>query len=108
MPFLKKAFKACKPAITNLLTTLRPDFFIHDNFQPWPSDVAAKLHIHGVRFITFNASSLCMYYHFMKTGTMATQSGCPLESIDAADFQRQATDKIGSDENKPLWHFSEG
>ncbi|XP_031500261.1 beta-D-glucosyl crocetin beta-1,6-glucosyltransferase-like [Nymphaea colorata] len=93
--FLKKAFKACKPAIT----TLRPDFFIHDNFPPWASDVAAKLHIHGVRFVTFNASSLCMYYHFMKTGTMASQSGCPLESIGVADFQRQATDKIGSDED---------
>ncbi|CAN6452391.1 unnamed protein product [Victoria cruziana] len=99
MPLLKKAFSACKPAITEILTILRPDFLIHDGYPPWASDVAAELHIHAVQFTTFNASSMCTYYHFVKTGTMDARSGSPLESIDVADRQQEATDKIGSDED---------
>ncbi|KAF3795421.1 Flavanone 7-O-glucoside 2''-O-beta-L-rhamnosyltransferase [Nymphaea thermarum] len=88
---LKKAFHSCKPAITNILTTLNPDFIVHDFFPPWISTLAAELHIRAIHFITFNASTICFYYSFFTKGTTGDS---PLRAIKLQDYESRYIDRL--------------
>ncbi|XP_049936505.1 uncharacterized protein LOC116264263 [Nymphaea colorata] len=88
---LKKAFHSCKPAITNILTTLNPDFIVHDFFPPWISTLAAELHIRAIHFITFNASTVCFYYSFFTKGTTGDS---PLRAIKLQDYESRYIDRL--------------
>ncbi|KAF3795419.1 Beta-D-glucosyl crocetin beta-1-6-glucosyltransferase [Nymphaea thermarum] len=93
MLHLKKAFDSCKPALTDILTTLNPDFIVHDTFPPWIPALAAELHIRSIQFITFNATAVSFYYSFFAKGT-STPSDSPLRAIKLQDYESRYIDRF--------------
>ncbi|XP_075499563.1 UDP-glucosyltransferase 29-like [Primulina tabacum] len=104
MPALKKAMDLCRPRISTLLRTLKPDLVIYDFLHPSVPEEAAAHNIPAVLFLSPGAASSSYFMHhcFEKPtsdypfpGIYFRESECGRYSfvpkstgIEASDFER--------------------
>ncbi|TMW88510.1 hypothetical protein EJD97_018479 [Solanum chilense] len=61
---LFKTLKMTKPQLHQILSDLKPDFFIYDIMLLWSAVVASSLNIPSLRFYTVNAAIFSYFFHF--------------------------------------------